>query len=82
MFTGLESPLHLLILLSLVLVLFGAKRLPEIGRSLGSGMREFRESITGHAPAADAQVSADGEHVSPTKATAELSQSTQTGEPT
>lgn len=31
----------------LVLLVFGAKRLPEIGRSLGTGMREFKDSITG-----------------------------------
>jgi sec-independent protein translocase protein TatA len=43
---GLENPLHILILLVLVLVLFGAKRLPEIGRSLGTGMREFKDSLT------------------------------------
>lgn len=46
MFTGLESPTHLLFLLLLAFLLFGAKRLPEIGRSLGTGMREFKESIT------------------------------------
>ena len=34
-------------LLLLALLLFGAKRLPEIGRSLGSGMREFKNSVTG-----------------------------------
>ena len=43
---GLTSPLHLGILLVIVLLLFGAKRVPEIGRSLGSGMREFKESVT------------------------------------
>jgi len=47
MVSGLENPLHLLLLLLLVLLLFGARRLPEIGRSLGTGMREFKESITG-----------------------------------
>jgi sec-independent protein translocase protein TatA len=47
MLSGLENPLHLLLLLLLVLLLFGARRLPEIGRSLGTGMREFKESITG-----------------------------------
>jgi sec-independent protein translocase protein TatA len=36
-----------LIVLLIVLVIFGAKRLPEVGRSLGSGMREFKDSITG-----------------------------------
>jgi sec-independent protein translocase protein TatA len=43
---GLTNPTHLVILLGLALLLFGAKRLPEIGRSLGSGMREFKESVT------------------------------------
>jgi sec-independent protein translocase protein TatA len=47
MLSGLENPLHLLLLLLLILLLFGARRLPESGRSLGSGMREFKESITG-----------------------------------
>jgi sec-independent protein translocase protein TatA len=37
-------------LLLLALLLFGAKRLPEIGRSLGSGMREFKDSVSGHSP--------------------------------
>ena len=51
MFAGLENPMHLLLLLLVLLILFGAKRLPEIGRSLGTGMREFKESITGQAAA-------------------------------
>jgi sec-independent protein translocase protein TatA len=42
---GLTSPTHLALLLLIALLLFGAKRVPEIGRSLGSGMREFKESI-------------------------------------
>lgn len=37
---------QLLIVLVIVLVIFGAKRLPEVGRSLGSGMREFKDSVT------------------------------------
>ncbi len=45
MFTGLESPVHLLILLVIILLLFGAKRLPEMGRSLGKGIREFKEGL-------------------------------------
>ncbi len=44
---GLESPSHIAILVVVLLLVFGAKRLPEIGRSLGSGMREFKQSITG-----------------------------------
>jgi sec-independent protein translocase protein TatA len=43
---GLENPLHIAILLVIVLLVFGAKRLPEMGRSLGSGMREFKDSLT------------------------------------
>jgi sec-independent protein translocase protein TatA len=43
---GLTSPTHLALLLLIALCLFGAKRLPEIGRSLGTGMREFKESVT------------------------------------
>jgi sec-independent protein translocase protein TatA len=43
---GWTNPTHLVLLLGIGLLLFGAKRLPEIGRSLGSGMREFKESVT------------------------------------
>ena len=44
---GLENPLHIALLLLIVLLVFGARRLPEIGRSLGEGMRGFKESLTG-----------------------------------
>jgi sec-independent protein translocase protein TatA len=44
---GLDNPLHIAFLVVILLLLFGARRLPEIGRSLGSGMREFKQSITG-----------------------------------
>jgi sec-independent protein translocase protein TatA len=43
---GWTNPTHLVLLLGIALLLFGAKRLPEIGRSLGSGMREFKDSVT------------------------------------
>jgi sec-independent protein translocase protein TatA len=49
--TGWTSPTHIILLLLIALLLFGAKRLPEIGRSLGSGMREFKDSVTGSTPA-------------------------------
>jgi sec-independent protein translocase protein TatA len=45
-FNGIGPP-ELLIVLVIVLVIFGPKRLPGLGRSLGSGMREFKDSITG-----------------------------------
>ena len=44
---GLDNPVHLLFLLILLLLVFGAKRLPEMGRSLGSGMRGFKDSLNG-----------------------------------
>jgi sec-independent protein translocase protein TatA len=47
MLNGLGNPLHLLLLLLLILLLFGARRLPEVGRSLGRGLREFKNGIAG-----------------------------------
>ena len=44
------GPMEIVLLLGLALLLFGAKRLPEIGRSVGHGMREFKDSISGHNP--------------------------------
>jgi sec-independent protein translocase protein TatA len=41
------GPLELIIVLVIILVIFGPKRLPGVGRSLGQGMREFKDSITG-----------------------------------
>jgi sec-independent protein translocase protein TatA len=41
------GPMEIILLLLVALLLFGAKRLPEIGRSLGSGMREFKDSVSG-----------------------------------
>jgi sec-independent protein translocase protein TatA len=44
---GLDNPIHLAFLLILLLLVFGAKRLPEMGRSLGSGMRGFKDALSG-----------------------------------
>jgi sec-independent protein translocase protein TatA len=41
------GPLELVIVLVIVLVVFGPKRLPSLGRQLGAGMREFKDSVTG-----------------------------------
>lgn len=41
------GPMEIVLLLGLALLLFGAKRLPEIGRSMGKGMREFKDSVSG-----------------------------------
>jgi sec-independent protein translocase protein TatA len=44
---GLDNPVHIILLLIILLLVFGAKRLPEIGRSLGEGMRGFKDSLSG-----------------------------------
>ncbi|HVM16566.1 MAG TPA: twin-arginine translocase TatA/TatE family subunit [Gaiellaceae bacterium] len=41
------GPVEIVILLVLALLIFGPKRLPEMGRSLGRGMREFKDSVSG-----------------------------------
>jgi sec-independent protein translocase protein TatA len=48
MVNGLLSPVHIAIVLAVVMMLFGTKRLPELGRSLGSGLRDFKTSLDGH----------------------------------
>jgi len=47
MATGILSPVDVAFLLVIVVLLFGAKRLPELGSSLGSGLRGFKESLEG-----------------------------------
>jgi sec-independent protein translocase protein TatA len=42
------SPIQLIIVLIIALVVLGPKRLPEVGRSLGKGIREFKDSVTGN----------------------------------
>jgi sec-independent protein translocase protein TatA len=43
-----QTPWHIVLLLLIALLLFGGKRLPEIGKSLGHGMREFKDAVTGN----------------------------------
>ena len=52
---GLYQPAHLIVLFLIVLLLFGARRLPEMGRSLGLGMREFKDSVSGIGSHKDAE---------------------------
>jgi sec-independent protein translocase protein TatA len=46
---GLSNPVHILFLLAILLLVFGAKRLPEMGQSLGAGLRGFKDSLSGEA---------------------------------
>jgi sec-independent protein translocase protein TatA len=71
---GLDNPIHIAFLLIVLLLVFGAKRLPEMGRSLGSGMRGFRDALstdTNHvslAPVAAEPVAAPVEAHTPVQA--------------
>jgi sec-independent protein translocase protein TatA len=47
---GLDNPVHIVLLLVILMLVFGARRLPELGRSLGSGMRGFKDSLQGTTP--------------------------------
>jgi sec-independent protein translocase protein TatA len=45
MFTGLFEPLHLLIILVIVMIIFGPGKLPELGNSLGKALRDFKKEM-------------------------------------
>jgi sec-independent protein translocase protein TatA len=53
------GPMEMVIILAIALIVFGPKRLPELGKSLGSGLREFKDSVTG--ASARAELHADSE---------------------
>jgi len=50
MFEGLFQPMHLLLLLGIALLIFGPKRLPELGKGLGTSIRDFKDTMTGQKP--------------------------------
>ena len=56
---GLENPLHIAIVLVIVLLLFGAKRVPEMGRGLGEGIRSFKDGISGRSTPAEDEPGAE-----------------------
>ena len=53
------GPMEMIVVLAIALIVLGPKRLPELGRSLGSGMREFKDSITGATPRPEDLASAE-----------------------
>ena len=48
---GLDNPLHIAMILVVLLLVFGAKRLPDMGKSMGAGLRGFKDSLSGDTPA-------------------------------
>jgi sec-independent protein translocase protein TatA len=47
MFEGLFQPMHLLVILGICLLIFGPKKLPELGKGLGDGIKGFKEAMSG-----------------------------------
>jgi sec-independent protein translocase protein TatA len=66
---GLDNPIHIAFLLILLLLVFGAKRLPEMGKSLGHGMRGFKDAISGEPTPASLAVPAAAPAVTPEQET-------------
>ena len=48
MFEGLFQPMHLLVIFFIALLVFGPKKLPELGKSIGEGIRGFKEGMKDH----------------------------------
>ena len=48
MFEGLLQPIHLFVILAVAILLFGPKKLPELGKGLGEGIRGFKKAMTEH----------------------------------
>ena len=77
------GPLEIIVVLALVLIIFGPKRLPELGPSLGKGIREFRGSISGEnddeppKPTLDAGTDAKPAEAKPVEATPVETKSTE-----
>jgi len=46
MFEGLLQPMHLLVILGIAMLVFGPKKLPELGKGLGEGIRGFKKAIS------------------------------------
>ena len=61
MFEGIFQPMHLLVIVGLALLMFGPKKLPELGKSIGEGVRGFKSAINDHAGAAQPSQPADKE---------------------
>jgi len=50
MFEGIFQPTHLLVILGIALLIFGPRRLPELGRGIGEGIRSFKSSVGDQSP--------------------------------
>jgi sec-independent protein translocase protein TatA len=64
-----DSPMHLLIIAVVILVLFGGRKIPEVMRGLGQGVREFKEGMRGDQPAQSNQPNQPNQPVNPPAST-------------
>ncbi len=65
MFEGLFQPMHLLVILVIALLVFGPKRLGDIGKSLGEGIRAFRQGVRDEKPTSEAKPPNEGTKPAP-----------------
>jgi sec-independent protein translocase protein TatA len=57
-FEGIFQPMHLLVILGIALLVFGPRKLPELGKGIGEGIRGFKSAINGHNEAPDIKTAA------------------------
>ena len=64
MFEGIFQPMHLMVIAGLALLIFGPRKLPELGKGLGEGIRGFKAAVNGKdAPAASGDAQGSGKQV-------------------
>lgn len=59
MFEGIFQPTHLALIFGIALLVFGPKKLPELGKGIGEGIRGFKSAMKAHVDASDKATSAD-----------------------
>ncbi len=62
MFSGLFQPMHLIVILVIVMIVFGPGKLPELGSSLGKAIKDFKRSVGSLQDGHDAEASAKESH--------------------
>ena len=61
MFEGLFQPMHLLVILGIAVLVFGPKKLPELGKGIGDGIRSFKSAMKQHEEPSSEKTSSPGE---------------------
>ena len=63
MFEGLFQPMHLLVIFGIALLVFGPKKLPELGKGIGDGIRSFKSAMKEQADEKPASITANDQHL-------------------